>query len=229
MKIKNLYNNLSTFELFLWLFSIITVVCSFLLSSSTNYLTLFASLIGVTALIFVAKGYVIGQILTVVFAIFYGIIAFYFGYYGEMITYLGMTSPIAILTVISWIKHPYKDTLEVTIHQMTKLQIVIMFLLTIFITIIFYFILKTLGTTNLFFSTISISTSFLASYLTFMRSSYYAVGYMTNDIILIILWTLATIENISYLPMIVCFIMFFINDSYGFFNWQTIKKRQAVN
>lgn len=228
MKIKNSFKDLSKIELALWFCSVIIVTGSFLLSSSNYYLTFLASLIGVTALIFVAKGYVIGQILTIVFAFFYGIISFYFGYYGEMITYLGMTSPIAILTVISWIKHPYENTSEVTVNQMTKLQINVMFGLTVIVTGVFYFILKALGTANLFFSTVSVATSFLASYLTFMRSSYYAVGYMANDIVLIILWALATIENIKYLPMIVCFVMFFINDSYGFFNWQTMKKRQVA-
>jgi len=229
MKIKNLYKNLSKFELALWLFSKMIVIGSFLLSSSNNYLTLIASLIGVTALIFVAKGYVIGQILTVVFAVFYGIISFYYRYYGEMITYLGMTSPIAILTVISWIKHPYEKTSEVTVSRMTKLQVAVMFGLTVILTLVFYFILKSLGTANLFFSTISVATSFLASYLTFMRSSYYAVGYMANDIVLIILWGLATFTDITYLPMITCFIMFLINDLYGFFNWQRMKKRQTTN
>lgn len=221
--------DLSKFELSLWLFSAITVLGSFLLLGSNDYLTLITSLIGVTALIFVAKGYVIGQILTVVFAVFYGIISFYFSYYGEMITYLGMTSPIAVLTVIQWIKHPYGKTSEVTVNLMTKLQVTVMYGLTIVVTVVFYYILKALGTANLFLSTVSIATSFLASYLTLMRSSYYAVGYMANDIVLIVLWVLAATANIKYLPMIICFVLFLINDLYGFFNWQRMKKRQTAH
>ena len=103
---KNPFRDLTRFELGLWLISLTAVTASFLLSPSTDYLTLAASLIGVTALIFVAKGYVIGQILTVVFALFYGVISFYFRYYGEMITYLGMTSPMAIAAVVSWLRNP---------------------------------------------------------------------------------------------------------------------------
>lgn len=227
MKIKNPFKNLSKLELALWLCSVIIVTSSFWLSSSQDYLTLLSSLIGVTALIFVAKGYVIGQILTVIFAVFYGIISFHFKYYGEVITYLGMTSPIAILTVISWVKHPYEKTSEVTVNQMTKFQVAVMLGLTIIVTSAFYFILNELSTANLLFSTISVATSFIASYLTFMRSAYYAVGYMANDIVLIMLWVLATIENGAYLPMILCFVMFFINDAYGFLNWQAMRKRQA--
>lgn len=227
MRSKNPFKDLSKIELILWLSSIIIVTCSFIFSASKDCLTLIASLIGVTALIFVAKGYVIGQVLTVVFSVFYGIISFYFQYYGEMITYLGMTSPIAILSVISWIRHPYKKTAEVEVNKMSKRQIVFMLILTAVVTIIFYFILKYLGTANLFFSTVSITTSFLASYLTFMRSPFYGIGYGLNDIILIILWILASTQNLSYIPMVICFVMFFINDFYGFYNWQRMKKRQT--
>lgn len=225
MKYKNPFHDLTKFELALWICSMCIVTLSFLLSSN-NILTLIASLIGVTALIFVAKGYVFGQILTVVFAVFYGIISFYFQYYGEVITYLGMTSPIAIMSVISWIRHPYEETKEVEVNKMKKSQVAIMILITLLVTLGFYFILKALNTNHLLFSTISVTTSFLASYLTFMRSPFYALAYAGNDIVLIILWILATMENISYLPMIICFIMFLVNDIYGFWNWKKMEKRQ---
>lgn len=101
-----------------------------------------------------------------------------------------------------------------------------MIILTIFVTIIFYFILKAMGNANLLFSTISITTSFVASYLTYLRSPYYAIAYSLNDIVLIILWILASVENIAYVPMIFCFSMFLINDMYGFFNWKRMMIKQ---
>ena len=105
MKVSNPFRDLSRLELFLWLFSVISISVSFLaafaLSSECDVLTLIASLIGVTALIFLAKGYVLGQLLTIVFAVFYGIISYYFRYYGEMITYLCMSAPAALWSLIS--------------------------------------------------------------------------------------------------------------------------------
>lgn len=227
MKFKNPFMDLTKFEWILWSCSVIMVTGSFLVFSSEDILTLIASLIGVTALIFVAKGYVAGQILTVAFAVFYGIISFYFKYYGEMITYLGMTAPIALMAVISWLKHPFADTKEVAVNRLVKSQVFVMLIATVLVTLGFYFILKALGNANLTVSTISVTTSFLASYLTFLRSPYYALAYAANDIVLIVLWILATMESFSYLPMVICFIMFFINDFYGFFNWRRMQKRQA--
>ncbi|MGM9552448.1 MAG: nicotinamide riboside transporter PnuC [Clostridia bacterium] len=223
---KNPFKDLTKFELCLWAISVMVVSLSFLLSKGGDILTLVASLIGVTALIFVAKGYVIGQILTVVFAVFYGIISFYFHYYGEMFTYMFMTAPIAIMSVISWMKHPYEDTKEVKVKKMHRGDVFVMIILCIIVTVVFYYILKFFNTANLFFSTISVTTSFLACFLTYMRSPFYAVAYSLNDIILIVLWIMASAVDISYLPMIFCFLMFFLNDLYGFLNWRKMEKRQ---
>lgn len=226
MKIRNIFRSLTKFEWCLWIISMTVVIVSFLLSGSSDILTIIASLIGVTALIFIAKGYVLGQILTVIFAVFYGIISFYFKYYGEMITYLCMTTPIAIFSIITWIRHPFQKSSEVEVNKLSRRQIIILIVSVIAVTTAFYFILKHLGNTNLIFSTISVTTSFIASYLTLFRSPFYAIGYAANDIVLIILWILAAIENISYIPMVSCFAMFLINDFYGFFNWRRMKQRQ---
>ena len=229
MKIYNPFKDLSKFELGLWLASAIVVTASFLLTPNKDFLTLFASLIGVTSLIFIAKGYVFGQILTVIFSVFYGIISFFFRYYGEMLTYLCMTAPMAVMSVVSWIKNPYNGTKEVAVKRMNGKQTLFMFVLSIVVTVIFYFILAWFNTANLFFSTISVTTSFLACYLTFMRNPTYALAYAANDVVLIILWTLATITNAAYLPMIFCFFTFFFNDIYAFFNWRKMENRQQKN
>lgn len=227
MNIRKSFENLTKLEKILWIVSITCVVVCFIFSPEKNLLNFIASAVGVTALIFVAKGDVLGQILTVFFSLLYGIISYTFDYYGEMITYLGMTMPIALVSVISWLKHPYEEgKSEVEISHLTKAKTVLTFLISIIVTVIFYFILKFFNTANLIVSTISITTSFLASAFLVLRCEYYAVAYAANDIILIVLWILASCEDTSYIPMVVCFVMFFINDIYGFINWRRMKRRQ---
>ena len=102
-----------------------------------------------------------------------------------------------------------------------------MWALTVVVTFIFYFILKAFNTENLLVSTLSVATSFLAVYLTALRCPLYACAYALNDVVLIVLWVLASISNISYLPMVFCFIMFLANDLYGFINWKKMQKRQS--
>ena len=220
-------SKLNKTEFAIWFLSVITIAVSFLLVNEKDYLTLTASLIGATALIFVAKGEVLGQILTVVFSIFYGVISFKFRYFGELITYVGMTAPIALMSAVTWLKNPYKKgESEVKIAKLTKGKIILMIVLTAVTTFVFYFILRCFNTANLFFSTVSVATSFSASYLMLFRSPYYAVAYSANDVVLIILWVLASVTNIQYVPMVICFVIFLVNDLFGFISWQKRKKQQ---
>ena len=214
-------------EIALWCTSATLIVISFFIFDRENYLTLAASLIGVTSLIFNAKGNPFGQFLMVVFSILYGIISFTFSYYGEMITYLGMTAPIAVFALISWMKHPYKgNKAQVKVNRLKINDVIILVFLTVIVTIVFYFILSAFHTTNLIPSTISVTTSFIAAYLTLKRSAFYAIGYAANDIVLIILWILAALYDISYLSVTICFVMFLANDIYGFISWLKMQKRQ---
>ena len=219
--------SLTRFELFLWLTSMAVVAVSYIAFQSGDMLSLIASLIGVTALIFVAKGHVLGQILTIVFAVFYGVISWAFRYYGEVITYLCMTAPMALLALITWLRNPYKDSAEVTVHRLTGRQWIVMLLAAAVTTAAFYFILRAVGNAALIVSTLSITTSFVASYLTAMRSPYYALAYAANDLVLIVLWVIAALADIANVPMVACFVMFFANDMYGFINWRRMEKRQA--
>ena len=194
-----------------------------------NYITLTASLIGVTSLIFNAKGNLIGPLLMIIFSMLYGFISYTFSYFGEMATYLGMTAPMSFVALISWLRNPYKgNKSEVKVNRISKNEHIFMWILTVIVTIVFYFILNKFHTANIIPSTISVTTSFLAVYLTFRRSPYYAIGYAANDIVLIVLWTLAAMEDISYVSVIVCFIAFLVNDIYGFLSWQKMERRQAI-
>lgn len=228
MKKANFY--FSRAEMILWITSVVLIAASFFLFDRESYLTLAASLIGVTSLIFNAKGNPIGQVLMILFSLLYGVISLTFAYYGEMLTYLGMTMPMAFFALISWLKHPYaKGKPEVKVNTLGRGDLLLLTVGTAGITAVFYFILAYFHTANLIPSTISVATSFLAVYLTFRRSPYYALGYAANDVVLIILWSLASVENTRYLSVVVCFAAFLVNDLYGYISWQQMKKRQFAD
>lgn len=148
---SNPFTNLTKKEWGFWMCSLIIMIASNVLPGDFDVLTLIAACIGVTSLIFAAKGNVWSQILMIIFSILYGIISWQFRYWGEMITYLGMTM---------------------------------------------------------------------------LRSSYYAMGYATNDIVLIVLWILASIHEPRYISVTIIFVIFFCYDMYGFVSW---KKREVMS
>ena len=225
---KKLVNYFSKIEIALWTISMIAIINSFLVFDRTNYLTLYASLIGVTSLIFCAKGNPFGQLLMIVFSLLYGIISYKFAYYGEMVTYLGMTLPMAVFALVSWLRSPYNGKLsEVKVNRISGKEKGVMWVGAIAITILFYFILVFFGTANIVPSTLSVTTSFVAVYLTFRRDPFYALAYAANDIVLITLWILASVCDLRYISVVVCFVAFLFNDLYGFLNWRKMEKKQA--
>ena len=227
MKLKSIKGYFSKVEITLWIVSVSLIIIAFAVFDRRNYKILVASIIGATSLIFNAKGNPIGQVLMVVFSALYGIISYSFAYYGEMITYLGMTAPMAIVALIAWLKNSYKgNKVEVKVNRLGWNDIILMAALTTAVTVAFYFILWYFNTANLLPSTLSVTTSFIAVYLTFRRSPYFAIAYAANDIVLIVLWVLATLTDISYLSVTICFAVFLVNDIYGFINWLQMQKRQ---
>ena len=226
---KKLKGYFSKFEISLWLISVILITASFLIFDRGSFLTIIASILGVTAILLNAKGNPIGQGLMVVFSIIYGIISFGFSYYGEMATYLGMTLPMSVIALVAWLRNPFKgNKAQVAVNRISKSETIFMVLLTAAVTFAFYFILKAFGTANLIPSTLSVTTSFAAVYLTFRRSPYFSLLYAANDVVLIVLWVMASLKNTSYISVAVCFLMFLLNDLYAFISWRKMEIKQRL-
>lgn len=225
---KNIRGYFTWGEVLLWGMSVFSILLSFLIFDRDSIMTLIASLIGVTSLIFNAKGNPFGQFLMILFSVLYGMISYRFSYYGEMATYLGMTGPMALFALIAWLRNPYDgNKAEVEVNQLDKREVAGMFFMSAIVTWVFYYILAVFHTANLVPSLISVTTSFVAVYLTFRRSAFFALAYAANDVVLIVLWTLAARSDLSYLSVVICFLMFLINDLYGFVSWIKMQKRQA--
>ena len=227
MNLKEKLHYFTPQEFALWLGSMTVIIVSYLLFGGNGSLNFISSLVGVTALILCAKGNPIGQVLMVIFCVLYAVIAWNFHYFGELITYAFMSLPMAVVALISWIRHPYQgNSSEVEVGIVTSKDWLWMSVLTVTVTVVFYFILRFFCTPNLIPSTISITTSFYAVLLTAKRSPYYAVAYFCNDIVLIVLWILAARENSAYVSVVMCFAMFLLHDGYGFICWRNMQRRQ---
>ncbi len=220
------FENFSRKDMTLWIVSLCTLVISNAISGNADPLTLTATLIGVTSLIFAAKGDLLSQLMMIIFSVLYGIISYRFHYWGEMITYLGMTLPMAVWSAVTWYKNPSKNNQnEVAIQKLKQKQILILVISTAIVTFVFYFILRSLDTPNIIFSVFSVTTSFAAASLTMLRSPYFALAYAANDIVLIVLWVFASAKDPDFIPVAVNFIIFFFNDLYGFLCW---RKREEI-
>ena len=136
---------------------------------------------------------------------------------------------MAVFALVSWLRNPYMgNRAEVKVNTISRAENLFMWFATFVVTIVFSYVLLYFHTANIVPSTLSVTTSFLAVYLTFRRSPYFALAYAANDIVLIVLWVLASITDPRYLSVVVCFAAFLVNDVYGFISWQKMKERQSI-
>ncbi len=227
MWLKKLNDYFSFFEKVILIFSISIITVFFCIFDRKNYLNLFLSLSGVISIMLSAKGNVIGKFLSIFFGVAYGFISLSCAYYGEMLTYWCMNVPMEVIALITWLKNPSKNSkYEVKINKIQGKEFALLGILSVAVTITFYFLLKLLNTSSLLISTISVFTSFTAVYLCFRRSPYFSLVFVLNDIVLIILWSIACVSDISYISVVICFVAFLFNDLYGFYNWNKLLKKQ---
>lgn len=226
MKLRNPFKGFTKFEWALWITSLAAITAAHFGVLSDDWLSLAASLVGVTSLIFAARGDVVAPVLFIVFALIYAAVSYLFGYYGEMIIYLAMQLPVSVATLIMWHKNKNAGTSQVKTGKLTLKTFIIMCVLTAAVTVPFYFLLDFFDTPNIIPSTISVSTSFGALFLMAMRIPQYALIFVLNDIVMIVLWSLALSGDIGYISLVVCFSIFLVNDIYTFISW--IKRQREA-
>jgi nicotinamide riboside transporter PnuC len=136
--------------------------------------------------------------------------------------------PIHVVSVVTWLRHRFGGKrAEVAINRVCVKEYIVTGCVAVPVTVGFYFLLQALGTENLIVSTVSLVTSLAAAYFMLRRSEVFALFFVANDIVLIVLWSAKFFTvGLSVLPSVVCFFVFLLLDSYSFINWRRIKKRQ---
>ena len=230
MKLK-LFKNWNIFEIVFLFACLLGLTLCFIFGVDKNVLSFIASLVGVVSVLMVAKGLVIAPFVSIVYNVLYSIIAITQKYYGEAIIYIALMMPISIFSIISWLRNKNSNNRAVVKqNNIHKKEYLYLSLVTIVSAIAFYFLLKALNTNELIVSTLSLITSAVASYLTLRRSKYYALDFIANDIILIIMWAIVVKKSgIGYLPTLLSFVIFLLNDIYGFIHWSLEQKKEILS
>ena len=218
---------LSGGEWILWILTVGPVLAVFLLIPNPDWLTLFSSVIGITSILFIAKGWVLGEFLTAVFTGFYGAVSAVNGFYGEVLSAFGIALPLSVLSIIAWIRHPFSNSGEVEVgERISKKQIVLILTLTPLIAVSFLYILRAFGTVNAEIGAVSVSLNSAAAFMKIARNPYFPLVYGVNDLVLITLWVLASLSDSANLPMVACFLGFLVSDLYAWISWRKMKARQ---
>jgi nicotinamide mononucleotide transporter len=179
-----------------------------------------------TALL-LAKGKYSCYIIGIISTFFYAYVSYTNRYYGEVIISMCCTLPLMIVGLVNWIRNR-DDSNTVIIKAITKKELILVLLSQAILFGAYYLLLKTFNTNNLLISTFSIVVSLIATYLTARRSEKGFIGFIINDLILIVLWSIPIVNGeLNIIPVVLCPVLLLINDIYGVYNWKRIKQKQA--
>lgn len=224
--IKKYFKDWNKFEISFLICGLLSSIMSSIFFNGTVIDTLYTSLYLITALL-TSKGKVECYFVGFFSVFFYGIISYNQGYYGELIVTIFLTFPIMIIGIISWLRHQDKEEDTVIISSLSKKEITMVLLSQFILYWIYYFILKAFNTDLLVISTISIVTSVLATYFEARRSELSLICYVANDLVIIALWLIPILKGQTELiSVLVGPILLLINDIYGTYNWNRLKKKQ---
>ena len=220
-----MFKNWTTFEkIFLILGTIIACVLTFIFKGT--WIDLGYTLLYFWTALLLAKGKYSCYIIGIISTFFYAFVSYSNSYYGEVIIAMCCTLPLMVIGLVNWLKHQ-DSTNTVIIKEITKKELIIVLISQVVLFCGYYSLLKFFNTNNILVSTFSIIASVIATYLTARRSEHGFVGFIINDIILIVLWSIPVINgNTNIIPVLLCPTLLLINDIYGVYNWKRIKNKQ---
>ena len=217
---------LGIYEFTLLVLDILSVIFVFIFFDK-SWLSFSCSLIGCFAILFLAKGYFFAPAVNIVYDILYIILSYTQKYFGEAIIYLTVTMPIELYACFSWRKSKSKKNNEIVINKLSKKEWIIFTACSISLAVGAFFVLRAIGTDEVFVSTLSFITLAMAGYLVLRKNNYYSLVYSCNDAICAVLWTLTLIKgDTSCLPIAVNFSFNFLIEFYGFFHLRKLAKQQ---
>ena len=224
--IKNYFSDWTKFELCFLIFGLSVSILSSIFFHGNIIDILYTSLYFVTALL-MSKGKVECYFVGFVSVFFYAFISYNQGYYGELLITAFLTFPIMIIGIVSWLKHQDKEENIVLISTLSKKELIISLISQIPLYFIYYLILKLFNTDLIIISTFSVVTSVLASYYEARRSDLSLPCYIANDLVIITLWLIPILNgSTNLISVLVGPCLLLMNDIYGTYNWQRLKKHQ---
>lgn len=218
-------------DLILILTGIITITVTSIVFHSQWYIIL-NTILGLLCVFTQAKGKIATQFIGVVYFCFYIVISYSQKYYGEAILYLTIMLPMYVYGVIHWLKNrdEKEENTVIVRSNLSKNEWIISSLCFILLSIVVFFVLKALDTSQLVISTLSFVSMLPAVYLLIRRCKWNQVAFLFNDFIVPLLWIFLVMEgNTVFVPMCIYHVFQITYDIYGLIEWIKIEKRQESN
>lgn len=226
--VKKFFKDIKWYEyLFVGISLVVMITLSIVFHSHIFYIL--SSTFGVVGVLFLTKVNVVGIFVGIVQIIFYSIISYLNGLYGEMINNLCVTLPLYIANLITWLKNLYSKNGQVKINSsISWKEVVAAICVVVILSVGMFFVLDYFNTTMVFVSTLSFTFNTLAIYFLARRSSLNFVFYIFSNIANFAMWgtLIITTHDLSMLITLINVVVYFLLNCYGLYNWFMTRKKQ---
>lgn len=226
--VKKFFKDIKWYEyLFVEISLVVMITLSIVFHSHIFYIL--SSTFGVVGVLFLTKVNVVGIFVGIVQIVFYSIISYLNGFYGEMVNNLCVTLPLYIANLITWLKNLYSKNGQVKINSSISWKEVVAAIgVVVILSVGMFSVLDYFNTTMVFVSTLSFTFNTLAIYFLARRSSLNFVFYIFNNIANFTMWgtLIITTHDLSMLITLINVVVYFLLNCYGLYNWFMTRKKQ---
>ena len=201
-------------------------VCTILHSS---WVVVLNSLLGLTTIFLLSQGYILGNIIGILQLITYCYLTITNRIYGELVEIFLITLPAYIFSFYTWGKSSNSNILKPQKNISTKNWCIVVSISTC-LSLAMYFVFNAFGTQSLIFSTIIFGINCVSGYLKVKRVKYTFVFNLAAYAVSLAMWSVFAFNgDLSYLPVMLNYVVYIVFCVLGLFNWTKIGKAQTTN
>ena len=222
----------NTFEI-IYFIAIFVLPITFAIIFESSVIECLASVLYLVWCFLVARGQAHAHFVGIFAVFLYAFVSWQVGYFGEVIIAGAISFPLIVFALVNWVCNKRVDKAKgkvVVVATLRRNEIILVILSQLLMGVGYYFLLRAFNTEFLIVSTLSIVTSVVGTYLLARRSQHFLLGFLLNDMVLVVLWSALVIGGqLVYFPLLLMPIMLLVNDTYGVWNWARLKKSQNTD
>jgi len=207
----------------IWMGVAVTLILILSIIAKTEILKIIASVCGVIYMLGVAKEKRTSQVFGFINTAIYAYLMFSDKVYGSAIYNAFYCLPMLVYTYFTWGKSKEKSKLKVTSYSITDRCHLIMG--AIILVTVYYVIATRFGVNYALVDALTITCGVFGMYAISKKKIEQWYAFIIVNIANISMWIIESIKNPSNATMVLMFVIYMINNIYGFFVWKKqIKK-----
>ena len=205
------------------IFSVGVILCVILYNSvclKDSYIAVVSAVCGLLYTFFAGKGKISCYLFGLTGSGFYGYLSFINGLFGNCLLYVGYYIPMQILGIFKWKQNLKKDTNEIYKTKLSFSQRVVLFCVSVLLSLTVSALLFFLKDSNPLLDGVSVSLSLVAMYLTVRRCIEQWVLWGIVNFICVLMWVKVVLNGQKTYSTVFMWLCYFILAFYFYKKWK---------